>query len=475
MSREASLEGLFRCGPVQAGFLSGDGGGVGEGEGGAGAERAGVEGREAGVGRPVIGRGDLSRALVTGGDGERLSVMREVVLRALEAGEVPLIIDFTGAFRPLVRFAPQLRVHRVGSHAALSPFAAGVAGAAKVAALAVQEFYGLSRDERIYLEKAVEAAHAGGDGCPGFRSIRDRLLEAEAEAHPREGYKIEALRHVLWELDTGSAGMAIRAGSGAGLRLPGAVDLSAVPEPRGKALLGAAAFMRATAWGATAIAVERADWLIPRGASREFGLAMEGALLRACCGGALVIMGAPAAKSVPDWLADSATAVICCGGGPLKEGGRHAGVRHGSVSATASVGRLCVPALLKFSETAFGDVGEGEVDAHMEALGEGAEPLKAPAPGGKLLEGIFADRRSLVYAVEVLRLIRGGRIPVDAVSRRSGVALRRVIRALQKRFLIVEQADSSGAYWYRLTKAGERALAEIDENGGSGDESEADV
>ncbi|HPC28241.1 MAG TPA: hypothetical protein PKX17_05890, partial [Candidatus Methanomethylicus sp.] len=178
---------------------------------------------------------------------------------------------------------------------------------------------------------------------------------------------------------------------------------------------------------------------------------------------------------VPDWLASSATAVIRCGGGPRKEGGRPAGGRYGSVSAVVAVGRLSAPALIEFSETAFGEVGDVEIDAHMEALGDGAEPLKAPSSGGKLLEGIFADRRSLVYAGEVLRLIRGGRIPADAVSKRSGVALRRVIRALQKRFLIVEQADSAGAYWYRLTKAGEQALAEIDENGGNGDESEADV
>ncbi len=468
MNGDAQLEGLFGCGsgcgPVQAGFLTGAGGR-----------------------RPVIGRGDLLRALVTGGGCARLAVMREMVLRAVEAGEVPLIIDFTGAFRPLLRFAPQLRVHRVGSHSALSPFAAG---AAKVAAIAVQEFYGLSRDERIYLEKALEAAHAGGDGCPGFRSIRDRLLEAEAEAHPREGYKIEALRHVLWELETGTVGMAIRADLGGKLSLPGSVDLSAVPEPRGKALLGVAALLRAQAWGATMIAVERADWLIPRGASREFGFAMEGELLRSGGGGGggvvAALLAAPAAKSVPDWLADCATSRIECGGSIEAEEQRRPGRqgspthatgygRRGSVTALAEVGRLSVPALLEFSETAFGDVGDKEVDAHMESLGESAEPLQAPANGGTLLEGIFAERRTLVYAVEVLRLIRGGRIPVDAVAKRSGAALRRVVRALQKRFLIVEQADGSGTYWYRLTKAGERALAEIDDNGGVVDESEADV
>lgn len=447
MSGEGLLKALLGEAPLRAGFLAGGGG------------------------QPCLSRGDLSRAIVVGGGWRRDAVMREAVLRVAGAGDLPLMIDFTGAFRPLARYIPQLRVHRIGSRSALSPFGGGGQVSAKVALLTVQEFYGLSRDERIYLEKALEAAHAVGDACPGFRSLRDRLLEAEAEAHPREGSKIEALRHVLWELETGAVGLAIKSSDGRPMRAPASIDLSEIPEPRGRALMGAAAVLRTTGWGATAVVVDRADWLIPRGASREFGLAMEDALARAADGGAAVLLGAPSAKALPEWLADSASARIECGGaqcGTVAD-------RRGCVSALAHVGRLGRAAVLEFRETGFQGISGAELDAHMEALGEGGGPLKAPAQGTTVLEGIFSERRALIYAAEVLSLVKGGRIPVDAVSRRSGAALRRIVRALQKRFLIVEQADASGAYWYRLTKAGEKALAEIEDRGGNKDESETGV
>lgn len=454
MSGEGLLKGLFGAAPLCVGLIAGGGG------------------------QPCIAREDLSRVIITGDCVRRDAVMREAVLRVAGAGDLPLTIDFTGVFRPLARFIPQLRVHRIGSRSALSPFSGGDQASAKVAALSVQEFYGLSRDERIYLEKALEAAHAGGDACPGFRSIRDRLLEAEAEAHPREGSKIEALRHVLWELETGAVGLAIKSGAGKAMRAPASVDLSEIPEPRGRGLMGATALLRAVGWGATAIAVDRADWLIPRGASREFGFAMEESLLKAGAGGAVVLLGAPSARALPEWLTEGATARIECGGIWEQPAGARRSVqgdRQGHISALAQVRRLPQQVLLEFRETGFQEMGGGDLDAHMEALGEESGPLKAPASGTTILEGIFAERRALIYATEVLTLVKGGRIPVDAVARRSGAALRRIVRALQKRFLIVEQADAAGAYWYRLTKAGEKALAEIEERGASKDESETDV
>ncbi len=97
---------------------------------------------------------------------------------------------------------------------------------------------------------------------------------------------------------------------------------------------------------------------------------------------------------------------------------------------------------------------------HMRSLGEDFKMHREVEKRVTLLEKIFSDKTMHQTAKELMVMIRGGRVPVDAVSKQRSGALKRVVRMLSRHFLIIEFADGNGTNWYRLTKAGERALDE---------------
>ena len=105
----------------------------------------------------------------------------------------------------------------------------------------------------------------------------------------------------------------------------------------------------------------------------------------------------------------------------------------------------------------------------MRLVGEDVKAVGHPqGRREKMLEKVFSDRTALVYAWELLRLIQSGRVAVESVVQQRNATIKSVVRTLKRYFMIVEYTDSTGSGCYRLTKAGERAIAEM-EGGGDGD------
>jgi hypothetical protein len=428
-----------------------------------------------------VSRIGLMRACLSGGDAARNRIAMELVLRGTEAGEVYIIVDMNGFYSPLIDYIPSLRVYRVGSYVALNPFVpcGDAEEFAGVISSAVQDFYGLMRDERVYFEKALVSAYSANITEPTAEDLRDRLLQIEAEAQPKECYKIESLRNVLWELETGALGKVLARKGRLEPRIPALFDLSAVRAIKGKALLALYVLLRAIEWGATTVLIDPADWLLrtERGSAKDMPEILEGCMGNLSNAGVALQLCTSAPSSLPDWANDSLTARLYCG--PVWERDlssieraflleyRHKKeIRHlegGSV--LMCVAGFDTPRILKPSQSKFRQVSDADVTGHMRALGESIERLEASVKGLRLLEKVFTERGKLVYAIEVMKLVKGGRVPVDAVARHKNNAVRHVMKGLRRYFLVIEYTDNSGSSWYKLTKAGERALAEMDVDG----------
>ena len=435
-----------------------------------------------------VSRMDLMRTCICGSDSARGRMAMELVLRETEAGERHVILDLKGVYAPLMEYVPSLRVYRVGSLSAVNPFRppAGMEGEeyAKVASAAVQAVYGLSRDERIYLGRALETCYREGRGEPTIDDVADRLLRIQAEVQPKEGYKVECLRNVLWEMERGAMGRVLRGREG-GVRAPAVFDLSPLRTFRERAFLAACLLVRAIEWAPTCVVVDPADWVMGQETAYSFSLlrAVEDALAGLERAGAMVHLCAASPSLLPWNMGERVSSCVYCG--PLwdrdlyqiertfaltREEARE--VRHlGEDAALLCVSGRDRPVFVCPRLSQFREVSEGEIAEHMRTLGE--EPLdleKVRAKGARMLEKIFRDRAALVYAREMLRLVEGGRVPVEAVNEQKNALLRAVVKGLKRYFLVVEYADGAGARWYRLTKVGERALREMEEPEGEGED-----
>jgi len=432
-----------------------------------------------------ISRADLMRACVSGSDSLRNKIAMELVLREAEAGERHVIVDLKGVFVPLIDYIPSLRVYKVGSYAAINPFRPSGDGDeyAKIVSTAVQSIYGLSRDERIYLGRALQMAYRDRVTEPTMEDITDRLLQIQAEVQPKEGYKVECLRNVLWELEKGAMGRVLKVKERR-VQAPAVFDLSPLRTFRERVLLATCIMMRAGEWAPTCVVVDPADWVLPHESAISVDLlrVVEDALEGFERAGIMVHLGVASPSLLSRGVAERMTSYLFCG--PLwdrdlytidrtfaltREEARE--IRHlGDDSALLCVSGRDTPVFVSPRFSQFRSVSEDEVVEHMRVLGEEPEGLwaKVQVKGARMLEKIFRDRAALVYAREMLRLVEGGKVPVEAVNQQKNVLLRAVVRGLKRYFMIVEYTDSIGAKWYRLTKAGERALAEM-EGGEGGD------
>ena len=431
-----------------------------------------------------VSRADLMRACICGSDSARGRIAMELVLREAEAGERHVVVDMKGVYAPLMEYVPSLRVYRVGSLAVVNPFKTptGMEGEeyAKVASAAVQAVYGLSRDERIYLGRALEMCYREGAGEPTIEDVADRLLRIQAEVQPKEGYKVECLRNVLWEMERGAMGRVLRGREGR-LQAPAVFDLSPLRTFRERAFMAACLLVRASEWAPTCVVVDPAEWVMGHETAYSFNLlrAVEDALGGFERAGVMVHLCGASPSLLPWNMGERVVSCLYCG--PLwdrdlyqiertfaltREGARE--IRHlGEEAALLCVSGRDRPVFVSPRLSQFRSVTEEEIKEHMRTLGE--EPVELKGKGAmttRMLDKIFRDRAALVYAREMLRLVEGGRVPVEAVNEQKNVLLRAVVKGLKRYFLIMEYADNAGARWYRLTKVGERALAEMEEGGG---------
>ncbi len=228
-------------------------------------------------------------------------------------------------------------------------------------------------------------------------------------------------------------------------------------------------FLNLGALDLTGVLIDPADRIFAHDAPEELSEALEASADELARRGVLLIIAASTNSLVPQWITDTLTSEIVCT--TVSHWDRQASKRRtrAPCACGSKFGREQLIIISRYSDamqsvrirkTGFKPVGDEEIEMHMRSLGEDFEMRKEAEKKVTLLEKIFADKAMHQTAKELMTMIRGGRVPVDAVSKQRSGTLKRVVKVLSRHFLIIEFADGNGINWYRLTKAGERALDE---------------
>jgi len=428
-----------------------------------------------------LSQADMERFCVCGNERSRRSLIMELAIRQAEGGGKPMVISLNGGYTSLAEYIPQLRLYRVGDFSSVNVFGTmpHLPRYSTVLSDIVGGIYDLSRDEKGYLMRGIEMAYADGCRAPSMRDVGDRLLQIQAEVQPKEAYKVECLKNALWELESGKVGAMSEREEGQ-FRLPAVVDLTQLSTNRERSLVAMVLLLRSLESEATSLVIDPADRLLSNRGGMENGFPLQDWLEVVAAKGRGICMSMaspPVQTSMPGGL----TMVMFCGplwgedvgfierAFRLERGdlSRLRDLRNGWALVCTASGRL--PFLVKARLPCFKPLTSQEVIEHMRLLGEDVRPLgRSEARKEKMLEKIFPDRGTLIYAWEVLRLIQSGRVAVESVVQQRNVTIKAVVRTLKKYFMIIEYTDSTGSGCYRLTKAGERAIAEME--GGNGDD-----
>ncbi|MGQ9759560.1 MAG: hypothetical protein ACUVQ5_03185 [Candidatus Methanomethylicaceae archaeon] len=413
-----------------------------------------------------LDRAEFSKTVVLGAENLRQRMMMELAIRNFESGERLIIIDLKGRYAPLIDYIPSLRIYKVGEHATFNPLKERFRGYAWRISSIFGALYGLSRDERLYFAKALEGLFRDGKSEPSMDDVFERLLQMEAEVQPKEGYKIECLKNVLWEAEGGRLGSAIK-GKEKELRAPMIIDMGLLT-PHERVFMMVSLLMKLRDWNGTCLIIDGMDW------SRvtELGepkMAIKEGIEEASRAGTMVFLGAETVLQAPV----IGTAYIFCGPiwwdeirwieGIVRERGVTKALRYLEEGTGLVLTWKRPPFYLRHRLSSFREVDEKEVKEHMITLGEEVEFIgKGEEKEKRMLEKIFKDRASLFYAKEFLRLVGEGKVPVEALKEQKNSVLKNAVRVLKRYFMVVEYMDGSGVKWYRLTKVGENALRQIE-------------
>ncbi|MDH5810852.1 MAG: hypothetical protein QXO54_00130 [Candidatus Methanomethylicaceae archaeon] len=412
-----------------------------------------------------VERAEFSKTLVIGDELTRFKMIMELVVRGFEGGDTPFIIDMKGRYSGLIDYVPSIRVYKAGRHITFNPLKETFQGYSKEFAVIFGDLYGLSRDERTFLAKALEGVYRDGDLNPTLEGVFEKLLQMEAEAQPKDCYKIECLKNVLSELEMGPSGSIFK-GKEKGVTAPMILDLSTLM-PKERALMMASSLARVKACRASFLVVDGLDWSMLSDLGGFMAVFRE-RIGDLCREGMSAYIGADCLQHAPLW----GTAYIFCG--PiwheevrwirgLLDGEGFENFRYLEEGTGLVFTWKRAPFYLRYRNSEFRLVDDEEIDEHMRALGEEVEFADSVGEKGtRVLERLFRDRASLFYAKEFLRLVCEGRVPVEAVSSQKNAMLRNVVRILKRYFMIVEYMDGSGNKWYRLTRVGEKALSEME-------------
>ncbi|MDI9608789.1 MAG: hypothetical protein QFX34_00740 [Candidatus Verstraetearchaeota archaeon] len=410
-------------------------------------------------------RDELKRCCITGIGPERSEVGMELALRCSEAGEKLLMIDMTGDYIGLVSYIPPLRVYRAGRNFQTNPFGASRRGFPELIAAAVQSVLEITRIERVYLERALLLSLSQGKDNPTPSDVLERLLQIEAEAHPRQGQNIDSLRNSLWELQAFDNLIPQE------VHTPALIDLSKLSSVRVSRLAAIDLFLNLGDFDVTGVVIDPADRIFAQDAPDELSEALESSADELASRGAFLIIATSTMSSMPRWITDTLTSEIKCRT-VFHDRSQTSKRKWETPDSCRSCSNVALEQLLLISRysdaaqplrirrTGFKPVGDEEIEMHMRSLGESFEMHRMNVKSVTLLEKIFVDKTMRQTAKELMVMIRGGRVPVDAVSKQRSGTLKRIVKMLSKHFLIIEFADGNGTNWYRLTKAGERALDE---------------
>ncbi|MCX8182079.1 MAG: hypothetical protein N3D12_03060 [Candidatus Methanomethyliaceae archaeon] len=412
-----------------------------------------------------IERAEFSKTLVIGDVQTRVKMIMELVMRGFEGGETPLVIDMKGRYAGLIDYIASMKVYRAGKHLTFSPLKEIFSGYSKEFVMIFGDLYGLSRDERIYLAKALEGLYREGDLNPRLEGVFERLLQLEAEVQPKECYKIECLKNVLSELEVEPSG-AIFKGGERDVIAPLILDLGALM-PRERVLMMMSSLARVRRCRATFLVIDGMDWAMISGLGGLKTVFKE-RIEDLSCEGVSVYIGADDLRHAPVL----GTAYVFCGPIWCEEGQWIKGLADGAALECFryledGTGLVLTwkraPFYLRYRNSESRFIDDSEIEAHMRALGEEVACVNsADEKSTRVLERLFRDRASLFYAKEFLRLVGEGRVPVEAVRTQRNAMLRNAVRLLKRYFMVVEYMDCSGNKWYRLTRAGENALREME-------------
>lgn len=419
-----------------------------------------------------LDRNEFSKTIVLGAENLRRRMMMELAIRNFESGESLIIIDLKGRYAPLIDYIPSLRVYKVGKHMTINPLKERFRGYEGYVSSILASLYGLSRDEGLYLAKALGGLYKDGKTEPSIDDIFEKLLQMESEVQPKEGYKIECLKNALWELEAGYLGPISKRREGE-MKTPMIIDMSLLSSNE-KALMMVSSLMKVRDWEGTCLIMDGVDWSEGVGFGRA-KMATKERIEEISGGGAMVFLGTETLAHAPI----IGTAYIFCGPiwweemrwieGILGERKLPKAFRILEEGTVLALTWKKTPFYLRHRLSEFREVDEKEIEEHMNTLGEALEFISPDEEKEeRILEKIFKDRASLFYAKEFLRLVGNGKVPVEAVSEQKNSVLKNAVRVLKRYFMLVEHLDGTGIKWYRLTKVGENALRQIE---GDGDES----
>ena len=339
-----------------------------------------------------IGEAEFSKVVVIGDERARVRMMVELMISGFEGGRVPLVLDIKGRYAGLIDYIPSMKIYKVGKHPTFNPLSEAFLGYSKEFALIFGDIYNLSRDECIYLAKALENAYRDGDHCPTLEGIFERLLQMEAEAQPKESYKIECLKNVLSELEAGPVAPIFK-GNGRELPVPMILDLGSLMLKE-RVMMMAASLARIKGCRATLVVIDGLDWSMISGSVWLKGIVRD-MIEDLSYRGIPVYIGSDDLTHVPVL----GTAYVFCG--PiwydevrwirgLADGLDLEHFRYLEEGTGLVLTWKRAPFYLRFRSPEFRVVSDDEIEAHMKALGEEVSYLDSA--GGRsvgMLERLF--------------------------------------------------------------------------------------
>lgn len=445
--------------------------------------------------RAGLAKDDLRLMCVCGLLDFRKAFCSKLLSSLHERGSSFIALDTSGAYSGLIREVKDTKVFQLGVNYALNIFKpiGDCENYALVLTDVLKSVLNMDDAQARYLLRALSRTYEGGIESPSAEDLLDALLAVEAEITSREVYKLESLKMLLDSLQMGFAGRAFNATPPLdfeeALKPPAVLDMSKVYSIRFKTLAQAVSLVKLafSRVKECCLLIEDAQHLLP-----NIQRAMRQDL-------ALVYERTPSILQIFDLLNRRGVGVVLACSSPtevsrevLSRAKSKVFFRSSSEADVALMSRMfslsteeiraytslsadeCLmvtsknplPVLVKLDAMEQEEVGDEELERHMEELGYARERLRLVVLKRGLLERLFKDGGRVVQAYKLLDLIKSSRIPhggYRALPFIDEQEFRRIIKVLLRHKLITDYYDRDGVRWYAITSFGEDVLSDFEE------------